>query len=219
MARPRVSAISEFKRILMSMQGRVSRPHAKFSYADDQKLRSLVDSVDNVDNVDWNAVADEMDGKNPRQCRERWINYLAPDLNTEPWTTDEDALLVDKYRELGSRWVQIAYFFPNRTDCMVKNRFHKLWCRERKNLGVIGPPTKFTCQAFTNTGQSRPPSFLSTQFPSAPHRMDHPAPPQHQRLHKPPTQVPDSQLDVSGTRDFGPDIWYQEGCSETFDLW
>jgi hypothetical protein len=73
-----------------------------------------------------------MGGKNQRQCRERWINYLCPSLNTSAWTPDEDALLLQKYIEMGTRWVKIAKFFPHRTDAMVKNRFNKIQRREQK---------------------------------------------------------------------------------------
>jgi hypothetical protein len=78
-----------------------------------------------------------MPGKNARQCRERWINYLKPDLNTEGWTHEDDFLLVQKCAELGRKWVQIAAFFPNRTDSMVKNRFNKLYRRERKQYELL----------------------------------------------------------------------------------
>jgi hypothetical protein len=215
MARHRVSGIFQVNRILamLDRQERAFKPHVKFSPAEDKKLRSLVDSIDNVG---WNAVADEMDGKNPRQCRERWINYLAPNLKTEPWTADEDSLLMDKYCELGGRWVQITHFFPNRTDCMVKNRFNKLWRRGRKHFNGREPPTIFTPQALTNPGQYRPPKFPGTQLPSVSHRMDQPALPPPQQPHQPPAQLPDSQMHVFDTHDFGSNIWYPEECFETF---
>jgi hypothetical protein len=71
----------------------------------------------------WAFIAEHIPGKTGRQCRERWLNHLSPDLNTRPWTREEDALLFEKYAEFGSRWVDIARFFPHRTDAMVKNRF------------------------------------------------------------------------------------------------
>jgi hypothetical protein len=88
--------------------------------------------VDTFGSSDWAAIADRMPGKNQRQCRERWINYLAPELNSSSWTSEEDFLLIQKYNELGPKWVQIAAFFPNRTDSMMKNRFNKLQRREQK---------------------------------------------------------------------------------------
>jgi hypothetical protein len=216
MAHRPLCRIFQVNRILFNMQERIFKPRVKFSPADDRKLRSLVDAVDTVD---WNAVAGEMEGKNPRQCHERWINYLAPNLNTEPWTADEDLLLMHKYRELGSRWVQMACFFPNRTGCMVKNRLNRLRRRERKHLAIARPPAKFTCQAFTNTRQSRLLPFANTQFTPVPHKTNQPTPQPPQQPHVPSSQVPNNQMYVFDTHDFGPDIWSPEGFLEIFDIW
>jgi hypothetical protein len=97
-------------------------------------LRSLVASLGTND---WALIAEQMPGKNVRQCKERWTNYLAPDLNAAPWTHEEDIQLVQKYAEVGAKWVHIASFFPNRTDSMVKNRFNKLQRREHKRCELI----------------------------------------------------------------------------------
>jgi hypothetical protein len=88
--------------------------------------------VDTFGASDWAAIADRMPGKNQRQCRERWTNYLAPGLNASTWSPEEDFMLIRKYSEFGPKWVQIAAFFPNRTDSMMKNRFNKLQRREQK---------------------------------------------------------------------------------------
>jgi hypothetical protein len=60
------------------------------------------------------------------------MNYLSPTLNTSPWTPEEDHLLMQKQSEYGCRWAQIAKFFPNRTDGMVKNRFNRLQRRQSR---------------------------------------------------------------------------------------
>jgi hypothetical protein len=65
------------------------------------------------------------------------MNYLSPTLRDTPWTPEEDRLLVQKHRDFGSKWVQIALFFPNRTDAMIKNRFNRLRRRERKHLELL----------------------------------------------------------------------------------
>jgi hypothetical protein len=93
--------------------------------------------VGSLGQADWEAIAEGMPGKNARQCRERWVNYLAPSLNTAAWTLEEDLLLIRKFAELGNRWVQIAAFFLNRTDSMVKNRFNKLQRRDQKHRELL----------------------------------------------------------------------------------
>lgn len=109
---------------------KVYKPHAKFTQEDDELLRSL---VADKKSIDWYEVSLMMPGRNPRQCRERWTNYLCPTLNTSEWTQEEDNLLREKVGLLGKKWVKISRFFHNRTDQMCKNRFNIL---ERKELRV-----------------------------------------------------------------------------------
>jgi hypothetical protein len=103
---------------------------SKFSPEEDEQLRTLV-AMFGEEN--WHAVAARMPNRNARQCRERWGNYLLPTLNTADWTSEEDRLLVEKCAEFGTKWVRIAAFFPNRTDVMIKNRFHVLQRRETRD--------------------------------------------------------------------------------------
>jgi hypothetical protein len=102
---------------------------SKFSAEEDEQLRALVPAFGRPD---WHAIAENLPGRNARQCRERWGNYLSPMLNSASWTPEEDRFLLEKQAEFGTRWVQIAKCFPNRTDGMVKNRFNVLRRREAR---------------------------------------------------------------------------------------
>ena len=103
------------------------KPHNKFSPQDDEILKCLVAQYGESS---WIRIAEHMEGRNSRQCRERWLNYLSPALNKSDFTPEEDALLNQKVEELGQKWVQISKFFTGRTDQMVKNRYFLL---KRKN--------------------------------------------------------------------------------------
>jgi hypothetical protein len=107
------------------------KPHVKFSAEDDAQLRHAVE-VCGI--FDWRQIAEHLPEKSLRQCKDRWTNYLCPTLNTSPWSPDEDALLVAKYLELGSKWRHISRHFANRTDSMVKNRFMQIQRRERTRI-------------------------------------------------------------------------------------
>ena len=97
--------------------------HRKFTAEEDKKLKSAI-SVHGTS--DWMKIASLMEGRNSRQCRERWLNYLSPKLNNSEWTKEEDQFLLEKINEMGKLWVQIAKYFPGRTDQMMKNRYNKL---------------------------------------------------------------------------------------------
>ncbi|OHT13111.1 Myb-like DNA-binding domain containing protein [Tritrichomonas foetus] len=93
---------------------------SKFSQEEDQKLASLVNQFGENS---WNVIASFMDGRNIRQCRERWRHHLSPSVSNAPWSTLEDYILDQKYAEYGPQWKRIAEFFPNRTYINIKNRF------------------------------------------------------------------------------------------------
>jgi hypothetical protein len=110
------------------------RSYTKFSPADDDRLRLLVQSTNQCD---WNVISDQMNGKNARQCKERWLKYLSPGLNASTWTPDEDRLLLKLHAQLGAKWTRIAQFLATRTDTMIKNRFNKLSRQEKKKKELL----------------------------------------------------------------------------------
>ena len=101
------------------------RPSTKrpFTKAEDEILQKLVQQSEIPD---WSQIAKQIPGRNSRQCRERWQNYIDPSINQQQWTEDEDKLLLKKYQELGPSWSMISRFFNGRTGNTVRNRYLKL---------------------------------------------------------------------------------------------
>lgn len=73
----------------------------------------------------------EIMGRTGKQCRERWLNHLHPDVNKGPWSQEEETQLFLLRKAFGHKWKQIAENMPGRTDNEVKNHFYK---KVRKNL-------------------------------------------------------------------------------------
>jgi hypothetical protein len=92
-----------------------------------------MDAVTRLGTSDWNRVAAEVPGFSGRQCRERWKNYLSPNLTEGPWTSEEDQMLVDAFHKLGSKWSVITKSFPNRSRNSIKNRYSRLERAKRKS--------------------------------------------------------------------------------------
>lgn len=111
---PNVSAATQF-------QVKKAHPRSKFTKEEDELLKDL---VANLGDNNWQVISSRMPGRNSRQCRERWQNYLCPEIINGPWTQEEDDLLVLKYNELGPSWKQISTFFPTRTDINIKSRWN-----------------------------------------------------------------------------------------------
>jgi len=101
-------------------KGEIKSGKQKFTAEEDAKLR---DYVKELGTHSWKKIAAQMKSRTTRQCRERYINYLAPNVTNGPWTVEEDQRLIKKVVEMGPKWSKIALFFSNRSDVNVKNRY------------------------------------------------------------------------------------------------
>lgn len=72
----------------------------------------------------WTKLASLLPGRIGKQCRERWLNHLNPDLNRGPWSPEEDQLLMSLHEQFGNHWSKIASLMPSRADNMIKNRWY-----------------------------------------------------------------------------------------------
>ena len=111
--------------------------------------KQLIELVKEFGDRNWRMISKKMENRTTRQCRERYRNYLSPNLTNGPWTAEEDLLLEQKYVELGPKWAAIAQFFKNRSDVNIKNRWasnrHKAMRMTPKNLvdNLIIPKKQF----------------------------------------------------------------------------
>ena len=96
----------------------------KFTEDEDQLLSSLVQQYGTKD---WNVISQFMNGRNSRQCRDRWNHYLSPDISRKrEWTTQEDEIIISQLKLVKHQWTYIASLLPGRTSVDVRNRSCKL---------------------------------------------------------------------------------------------
>jgi hypothetical protein len=94
----------------------------------------LTDAVRMYGTSNWSIVAMALPGRNSRQCRDRWNNYLRPNLKTNEWTPEEEAQLVERVQAMGSRWERIATFFRGRSKNSLRSRFMTI---QRRNARAM----------------------------------------------------------------------------------
>ena len=109
--------------------GHKPHPKSKFTAQEDEKLRQIVSEIGEND---WAAVSKRMGNRNMRQCKERWTNYLSPNVKVLPWTPEDDKKLEALHEEFGAKWVRISQFFPSRTDTNIKSRWMVLQRQKRR---------------------------------------------------------------------------------------
>jgi hypothetical protein len=115
-------------------------PRRKFTHEEDLRLRSLVEQIGTKS---WEAVSKFMPNRTARQCRDRYKNYLLDSLICEAWAPEEDTIIIEKFREIGPKWVEIAKYLNGRSGNHVKNRWHKHLSKITGILGVRGAPVHF----------------------------------------------------------------------------
>ena len=98
----------------------------KWTPEEDQKLTA---AHEKYQGKHWRLIANEIPGRTHKQCRERWCSMLAPNINHEEWTLEEDKIIIDTYEEVGSKWALIAKKLRNRTQNAIKNRYFYLMRR------------------------------------------------------------------------------------------
>ena len=108
-----------------------NKQKSKFTEEEDQIIRAFVSKNGPKS---WKKAQPLLPGRTPRQIRERWVNYLSPEVSHEPWTKEEDDLILNLVDKYGKKWSHISRSFKKRTDVSIKNRFTLLLRRKKAML-------------------------------------------------------------------------------------
>lgn len=155
----------------VSNEDYLSNKHKLFSQEEDEMLKRVV-YLFGAKN--WKLIATMIPGRTPRQCRDRYANYLAPGFVRKQWTAEEDKLLAEKYKIYGPKWTQLKQFFPQRTANDIKNRYNytisrKMKLNKKENQNISGDNPFNAVERIQNNsyweGDENQPCFFNDDFP------------------------------------------------------
>lgn len=106
-----------------------SKPKIKWTKHQDLQL---LRSIQQYGYSNWTLIASFVEGRNGKQCRERWLNHHNPSLYKGVFTAEEDEIILSQQKIRGNDWSSIAQLLPGRSANHVKNRFRVLLNKMKK---------------------------------------------------------------------------------------
>jgi hypothetical protein len=106
---------------------------------DDKKIIHLV-SIFGIDQ--WKLITGFIKNKTPRQCRERFRNYLSPNVKNLPWSFEEISRLMALVELYGTKWNILTSYFPGRRQTNIKIKCYSL-SKNPKQIEKSEPLSKF----------------------------------------------------------------------------
>ena len=74
----------------------------------------------------WGPISEKVKTRTSKQCRERWINHLSPEVCKSAWQPEEDEILLNLENKYKRKWAFIAKHLPGRSQNQVKVRWKSL---------------------------------------------------------------------------------------------
>jgi hypothetical protein len=112
-------------------QGKIK---VRFTKKDDELIVKCVESMKtDIDEIKWKEISSKLPSRTNVQIRERYVNFLSPNINKNPLTDVEFNMLTRIVSHCAYLsfipWKEIRTLFPGRSDIFLKNKYD---CAKRK---------------------------------------------------------------------------------------
>lgn len=83
----------------------------------------------------WFLIAKKLfTNRNAKQIRDRYINYLDPNIKTGKFCLEEDQKIIQLFDKYGNKWSIIQQHISDRSADAIKNRYNSSLRKKRKNI-------------------------------------------------------------------------------------
>lgn len=104
-----------------------------FTPEEDEQLIKLVHQYGEGN---WSLIASKMIGRNRKQVRERYTNYLSRPRTIKEFTNSEDSYILNYIQSKGKKWKDLERHMKGRSRIDIKNRYYGNLCKcaEEKSI-------------------------------------------------------------------------------------
>ena len=81
----------------------------------------------------WTECSKQIKGRCGKQCRERWVNILNPDVKKGNWSDYEQDVIFQNLSTYMTSWSSMSRILPGRTENSIKNYFYSSVRRLKSN--------------------------------------------------------------------------------------
>lgn len=89
--------------------------------------------VDQHGPTKWTECSKEIKGRCGKQCRERWVNILNPNVKKGNWSDHEQDVIFNNLSTYNTSWSAMSHILPGRTENSIKNYFYSSVRRLKSN--------------------------------------------------------------------------------------